>query len=1153
MNKTTFCVIFTTISLLAFLIIDDVHSQNKSDNNYSIEDDTTKQEYKQLIEQRISQAVSKSDDNTRADPYWDVNDDVTAEDLVRKLVGIGVVWSNPTLDPEDKHAAGTFWGPTSIGFNNGVVLTSGRAGDGGGQIGANSRPNQCGVSVDNGGPDNDPDLDKLLQGGQSSRNVCRLEFDFIPQSAKVEFNYVFASEEYSQWVNSSYNDVFGFFISGPNPNDPDNPYDGKNIAIIPFTNPPVPVSINNVNNGQRNCPNKPSGPCENCDYFVHIDHDTIQYNGRTTVLTARSKVVPCSSYHIKLAVADASDKLWDSGVFLEANSFSSIGVDTSLSYSSDHIDSIAVEDCNNATIRFALELPADHDFILPIEILGTAQNGVDYDTIPDTLIIKENFRYTDLEIIPFDEGDDSEIFETVKIVYNTAFCNEVLDTVTIEIWDPRDFVMMPRDDTSMYCGDTVRLYTLADGFPPFYHIWSTGDTLMEIPGKESASVCVSPDTSTTYWVKVWDECQHDTIIDSIFVEVIGPDAQTSGDTAICQNDSATLIAYGGTSFLWETGDTTQTIKVSPPETTTYGVTVFDDCGLQDTTSVTVFVDEPMAYAGEDVTICIGDETTLEASGGIEYLWSTGETTQSITVSPDTTTYYIVWVTDICDNTLSDTVCVFVNDDITADAGPDQTICYGETAVLTASGGVEYEWSTGDTTATIEVTPATTTIYSVIVTDGCSDEDSATVFVNPLPDVQATAQDEFICYGDSVQLNASGADEFIWTSSPGDPSLSGQENNPNPIVTPLVNTTYYLQGTDTPTDCKNYDTLVIEVKYQLSSAFNCSQFSACEGEDIIIQYSGNATYGATYNWNYDGGVVTGSGQGPITVYWETLGEKTVSLVVTEDGCESDSTIKTITINPTPVVDIAVEQQDGCVPFTVQFINNSTNLIPGATYRWNFGTGDISNEENPVYTYNDIGTYSVSLTVRNDDCESQKTFLGFINVNPVPDADFSASPTLTSIENPTIEFDDESVGDPVEWLWDLGDGTIITDQQFSHAYGDTGTYVIKLIIHNVFGCADSTFKQVVIKPHPRIYAPNAFAPKSTVGNERFRPVGVGIEQFKMTIYTRWGQKIFETSNMTEGWDGMIDGDLAPAGTYVYYIAYTNNLNQNEEISGTVVLIR
>jgi len=137
-----------------------------------------------------------------------------------------------------------------------------------------------------------------------------LEFDFIPSSDSVEFRYVFASEEYPEFVNASFNDVFGFFISGQNPTG--GAYSNLNIARIPGTN--LPISIDNVNSTSHSQ-----------FYINNSGNSRIVFDGMTFVLTAKALVVPCQTYHIKIAIGDVMDGIYDSGVFLEASSFTSIG------------------------------------------------------------------------------------------------------------------------------------------------------------------------------------------------------------------------------------------------------------------------------------------------------------------------------------------------------------------------------------------------------------------------------------------------------------------------------------------------------------------------------------------------------------------------------------------------------------------------------------------------------------------------------------------------------------------------------------------------------------------------------------------------------------------------------------------------------------
>ena len=167
----------------------------------------------------------------------------------------------------------------------------------------------------------DPDLAAI--GTATMNNECILEFDFIPSGDTIVFNYIFASEEYHFYSTSNFNDGFGFFISGPGFTGPYT-NGGENIAIIPGTT--LPVTMNNLNNGSAN-----AGPCTNCAFLTdNTGGADVQYDAHTTTMQASASVQCGQTYHIKLAIADAGDTSLDSGVFLQANSFSSNGADISI-------------------------------------------------------------------------------------------------------------------------------------------------------------------------------------------------------------------------------------------------------------------------------------------------------------------------------------------------------------------------------------------------------------------------------------------------------------------------------------------------------------------------------------------------------------------------------------------------------------------------------------------------------------------------------------------------------------------------------------------------------------------------------------------------------------------------------------------------------
>jgi hypothetical protein len=234
----------------------------------------------------------------------EVNNGMSPEGLVQDvLLGRGIVASNITYTG-NSISIGQFNGlSTNLNIGNGVLLTTGSVQI---AVGPNAQEDD-GLTLPVS--HNDADLAALIPG-YSIYDATVLEFDFIATSNQVQFRYAFGSEEYMEWVNSSYNDVFGFFVSGPNPAG--GQYIKQNIARIPGTN--EVVSIDNVNLGKNS--------------LYYVDNESprglsIEYDGFTKPLTAAISVVPGQVYHMKIAIGDAGDSAFDSGVFLEGNSFSS--------------------------------------------------------------------------------------------------------------------------------------------------------------------------------------------------------------------------------------------------------------------------------------------------------------------------------------------------------------------------------------------------------------------------------------------------------------------------------------------------------------------------------------------------------------------------------------------------------------------------------------------------------------------------------------------------------------------------------------------------------------------------------------------------------------------------------------------------------------
>ncbi len=362
----------------------------------------------------FSQPITVVDGNTN--PY-------TPENLITNVfLGDGVIVTDVQFFG-DPLSVGYFSDalPT-IGVDRGVVMSSGRVSSLNGGIGIDN-PGSTFASYNANTTVDDNDLDDIL-GNLSERDVCKYIISFIPTSDTLEFKYVWASEEYPEYACSSFNDVFGFFISGPGIN---GPYENnaENIALIPGTT--TPVSINSIH------PQNGSGcPPVNEEYYIDNNGSSVHpvYDGYTQVFTARAVVTPCQEYTIKLAIADAGDEIFDSGVFLEAKSFGTGTVDVTLNTIS--LNGVVTESCADAEIVFSLEQAPEEDYVVDVNIFGTATDGVDYPSLPTDFIIPAGSNEL---VVPFTAFEDNVIEGEEFIAFEVQRDPCTLDTFYLYIRD----------------------------------------------------------------------------------------------------------------------------------------------------------------------------------------------------------------------------------------------------------------------------------------------------------------------------------------------------------------------------------------------------------------------------------------------------------------------------------------------------------------------------------------------------------------------------------------------------------------------------------------------------------------------------------------------------------------------------------------------
>ncbi|MBN2745562.1 MAG: choice-of-anchor L domain-containing protein [Bacteroidales bacterium] len=283
-------------------------------------------------------------------------------------------------------------------------------------------PNQSASTTHNFNIPGDSLLGSTI-GSVNTYDAAFIEFDYVPYTNVISFEYVFGSEEYPEFVNSSFNDVFGFFVSGPNPYGGN--YTNQNIAIVPGTTN-TPVAINNVNNGSSG-----AGPCTNCAYYVDNTGGLgVIFDGYTTSLPVYVEMIPFATYHIKIVVADVADAAYDSGVFLKQNSFSCLPLTYNFQANGTKAYSNTVkEDSTSLLIEILLPDTARTPISYHFSISGTADNGSDYQLLTDSITFLPGTINQSIQIIPLSdtltEGD-----ETITLVFNY-----LKDTLNITLED----------------------------------------------------------------------------------------------------------------------------------------------------------------------------------------------------------------------------------------------------------------------------------------------------------------------------------------------------------------------------------------------------------------------------------------------------------------------------------------------------------------------------------------------------------------------------------------------------------------------------------------------------------------------------------------------------------------------------------------------
>jgi len=999
-----------------------------------------------------------------------INNTVTLSQLLSGFVGSGLTVSNPSLNcPSGSYATFTTSGSCNLGITNGVLLATGNA------TVAQGPNTSGGAGTSAGTTYSDPQLTAIEPS--ATNDVCILEFDIVPTCNTLFIKYVFGSEEYPEFVGQ-FNDAFGFFITGPNASCTGPSYNNTNVATLPGG---TPVSINNVN------------ASANSSYYVNNTGGTcIQYDGMTVPITSTVGVCPCATYHFKIAIADALDHAYDSGVFIDM-----FACNNPITATSSTTLSTCTGSCTGAASVTATGGSGSYNYTwVPTGGNTAYATGL----CPGT--------YT----VIVSDASGGSCAQTTSIAINIngpavpSFSISLNDD-TLTCSNPTISATAVNTNTSIssmsYTFTSISSGTFA-GNP---YTVSTPGTYTVI-GQDPSTGCV---TTSTFAVGVY------TSVPSVTVTPNSINIPCNG-TAGTFTGSSTPTANVTYSWLQPGGGVLSGNLLTPGFAGTYtfvATNIANGCSNTYTVAATQSTAAPtmtLTATNNNFNIkCNPNTVTLtinatQATGGgaPQVYWSNGTSTLSTanTFTFNTPGNYIGCAYDPSPGGCTICQTVTIGMDTLRPAGgytlnvPTNTLtCTYSTAVITGTSpvsGVTYIWYTPGTVpqqtlsvnSTTNISQTTIGTYTVEITNpsnGCKTKIPVTMFQDKQPlGLTAKATPTALTCKDlqtTLQFTPnpiSAALTFTWTTPA--PTETNNLNNP---VTFYSAGTYSLCVTRSSNGCTTCTTVLVGSNTTPPATTPIPTATiACGSTSTIINAGTTPSTNITYLWSGPRDA-TLSAITNYSISVNTPGVYYVTITNTTTGCSSQNSVAVL--NGTVNADFTPNPSSGYSPLSVSFANNSTYGNPSnLTYTWSFGNGS----------------------------------------------------TITTTASPSLPLP----------------GTSTT-------YYAPGTYTVVLIMQNG-SCIDTAYKIINVDIPSDLEVPNVFTPNGDGVNDYFILHTSNLSEIECTIIDRWGAEMYKvtTDKGNIQWDGKTKGGKdAPAGSYYYIIKAKGSDGKEYEKKGFITLLR
>ncbi len=940
-------------------------------------------------------------------------------------------------------------GATNIGLEEGIVLSTGPLAQltyaGNTETGAGGVIGQAG----------DTDLFALEQMTSpiplGNQDASILEFDFVPASEFMSFEYVFASEEYCDYAPNDFNDIFAFFLSGPGI-DGGNVFsrNAVNIAYLPDPNDPTgetllfdePVTINNINwykNREYYVSNvhvPQGGSCSSEEVNAPAAAPTeTQFDGWTVPLRTIYRVQPCETYHVKIAIADGRDQLFGSAILLKANSFSA-GGEFNIDIAFDETgDNYMYEGCGDSTgvISFISQNfnPGSTDpVVIGVDIVnGPGASNRDYDITFNNAIVLPNLPINpDLgyaihfeEIVVF---SDSLIEGTETIsIYLDLPCTCTAPSYTFDIIDIHPITISNVDDFIM-CGVREHIITptinggfpdafIGDGPPPDYSVLWEGPAGF-ISMDEQITFTPPPTPGVyPYYLTVTDNCNK-IAYDTAYITVVGePEASMSGIGFVCPESPTTdlPVNLSGPGPTWDIVYTINGVEQPPVST-----------------------DQSPYYITTDV-LGIYEVISVETSG--------------------------------CDGTIDGTAIVG-NPNFFLVPDPSMTSCNdGDDGIasITTLGGLppySYTWDDPDNQTTQDAIGLPPGAYNVTITDanGCTAASPEVVVEDPeILTAEVTLVTGTTCAEPEIgelTVTAEGGTgdyDYLWSNNTIFQNATDLPAGDYQVSVTDENGCTVLVGQTVPADVNAPDVVA-----------SVNDVLTCTTTSLTLSGDGSSTgTNISYAWSTTDGNIL-EDETTLTPLIDSIGSYQLLVTNMDNGCTSVDTVEVVNDLETPIADAGLTDTLNCTDTSLNLDAAASSGTTSLTYEW-IDENNMAIADAATTTISTPGTYTLIVTHTGNGCTDEANIVIDQDVDqPLADAGLTAELTC-AITELNLNADASSIGTEFIYNWTTPDGSIVADaSSLTPQINAPGTYNL-VVTNTINGCtndADVVISQDITPP-------------------------------------------------------------------------------------------